>query len=183
MPKRATLPKDQAGWTTLADQLLQGRDDRAAVVLGGAFVEAVLDSVIESWVLPGVNLRFLSHFGAKKDFAHALALIDDEELEHLEAIANIRNLFAHELLDATFKHPKVRTSLSVLKRTTPSVDPGDSGRTCFNKAVVGAVTLRLRVREPVTREAFRREMQERMKTDLAKFTREYFARGHHRQKA
>ena len=183
MAKRGTLPKDQAGWTTLADQLLQGTDDRAAVVLGGAFVEALLDSLLESWVLPGANLGFLSHFGAKKDLAFALSLIDDEEKEHLEAIANIRNFFAHELLDATFQNQKVRASISILKKTTRGVHPSDSPRTCFNKAIGSTATLRLREREPVTREAFRRERQERMKADLVTFTRKYLSRKRAREDA
>ncbi len=160
--RKVTLPKDDTEWKILLDKLGFNADDRTAVILGGSLVEETLESLVRSWLLPEAALSFLSHFGVKKDLALGLGLIDDEEESHLQAIASIRNVFAHHLLDATFKHPQVRASLGKLK-TVRGANPDDTPRERFRKAVLHLTTsLNFRKGEPITREAFRRQAERRV---------------------
>lgn len=163
MPRRrVTLPKDDAEWQILLDKLGFNADDRTAVILGGSLVEARLEELVVSWLRPGAPLDFLSAFWAKKQAAFALGYIDEEEDVQLEAIASIRNVFAHHLLDATFQHPKVRENLEKL-RAIKRVNAQDPPRTVFRNAVVHfAMELNHRKRDPVTRAAFSREAEERV---------------------
>jgi hypothetical protein len=173
--KRPRLPEDQDTWLTLVDQLVNGADDRSAVVLGGCIVEAVLDELVASWLLPDAPLGFTPTVYAKIDVAFAMALIGDEEKAVLQAIANLRNVFAHNLHDADFKHPRARQSLAAF-RTMDRAAKGDSPRDLFRKAITAAVSLRLKTRDPVTQDEFRAEVEARLDREFAAFVRKREAR-------
>jgi hypothetical protein len=118
LPREVKLPPHDPGqfW-----KLFDNETDRAAAVLGGSYLEAVLEQVIRSWMPPDhdnvVNgffdhHGFLGTIGATKNMAFALGLVDGKEREDIQHIANIRNFFAHHVLDAnTFDHEDVRKEL------------------------------------------------------------------------
>jgi hypothetical protein len=172
MPRhRVSLPKDQAVWLKLVDELASGASDRAAVVLAGGIVEAVLDELVESWLLPGAKLDFLTGLGAKRDLAVALGLIDAKEKAQVDAIVDVRNLFAHRLQEATFDSEVVQKCLRVL-RAGRRANAKDSPRTLLRKAVTEVLSLRLRVRNPITPDAFRKEMERRIISEMLAFVQE-----------
>ena len=171
-PRRVTLPKDDAEWQRLLSELF-GADDRTAVILGGVLVEAALESLVRSWLLPEATLGFLSNFGAKKDLARALGFIEDGEAEHLQAIASIRNVFAHDLLEARFEDPTVRENIDKLRKVR-NARPEDAPRAVFRNAVVRLTTsLNFRKREPITAKAFRQQAMRRVRDQWKAAQRKY----------
>lgn len=79
---------------------LRSETDRACAVLGGAMVDARLESLFirrlsghQSDLLNGLGP--LSTFSARSKVAHALSWIDDDLFNDLEVIRRIRNDFAH----------------------------------------------------------------------------------------
>ena len=153
------LPKDDAEWQKLVEQMLDVVDDRSAVIIGAALVEVSLDELVRSWLLPDAQLGFLGTYGAKEDLAYALGYVDAPDVPLLDASSAIRNVFAHHLLEATFEHPEVRKHLQQLEAHR---GPGEA-RQVFARAVMWLVPhLRLRRREyGVSRDAFRKAAQER----------------------
>ena len=106
---------------------------------------------------------FLSTANTKKNLAFALGLLDRDERASVQAIAKIRNLFAHHLLDATFKHPDLAGPLDQLRGVA---GPKDSPRKRFVAAVTRVIIdLRMRTLEPRTPEEFVREVEARVKAD------------------
>ncbi|HET6410609.1 MAG TPA: hypothetical protein VFG53_01015 [Anaeromyxobacter sp.] len=153
------LPKDDAEWKRLVEQMLDVVDDRSAVIIGATLVEVSLDELARSWLLPDAQPGFLGTYRAKEDLAYALGHVGDADLPLLDAISGIRNVFAHYLLGATFEHPRVREYLQALEAYS---GPGEA-RQVFARAVMWLVPhLRLRRREyGVSRDAFRKAAQER----------------------
>jgi len=89
--------------------------------------------------------------------------LDRDERTSVQAIAKIRNLFAHHLLDATFKHPDLAGPLDQLKGVA---SPKDSPRKRFVAAITRVVIdLRMRTLEPRTPEEFMREVQASVQAD------------------
>jgi len=168
MPK-AQLPKDDEEWVKLVEQITAGADDRTAVILGATLVEVTLEAMLLSWLRPEKSVEeffdsgFLSTANTKKNLAFALGLLDRDERASVQAIAKIRNLFAHHLLDATFKHPDLAGPLDQLRGVA---GPKDSPRKRFVAAVTRVIIdLRMRTLEPRTPEEFVREVEARVKAD------------------
>jgi hypothetical protein len=105
----------------------------------------------------------LSTFGAKKNLAFALGLVDRDERNRLQAIATIRNVFAHHLLDATFIHRDVAKAFDQLTAIT---NRGDSPRKRFVTAVTKMTNdLRMRTLDPRTPDEFTREVEGRVRAE------------------
>lgn len=173
---KAKVPSTKSEWEELSALFDNTKDDRALVILGGSVVEAVLSDVVASWVLPpdGPKPRgwsFLSQFFRTIEIAQALGLIDDEERRVLDELAGIRNVFAHELLTATFENPRVREHFGRLRQlvvvAVPTGSTAQSDRDFF-RGVVSKITLRLSllVHEPLSVAKFRARMRRRIHSDL-----------------
>ncbi len=184
MSRNVKLPKDDE-WVALVDQIMKGTDDRAVVVLAGSLIDAVLEQLLISWLLPDDAVTqyfdpphgFLSTSGATTNLAFALALVSHEERDDLKQVAKVRNVFAHHLLDATFEHPDVVKHLKGLK-SVKGLAPEDSPRARFRKAVSQlVVSLRtFRTLEPTTAEKFRRLAERRLEADWRRYVRKHYKR-------
>jgi len=108
--------------------LFRGESDRAAVVLGGAYLDACLEDTLRTWLADDVDVDehfeppngVLSSYGAKYQLAHALGSLEDPLRADFKHIGAIRNHFAHHVLDATWANPKVQKHLRALRASTPS---------------------------------------------------------------
>jgi DNA-binding MltR family transcriptional regulator len=65
----------------------------------------------------------LAEFAAKIDVAYALRVIDDDIYGDLRIINDIRNEFAHVLVDAHFRSPEVTIFLRKFKEWNEVIDP------------------------------------------------------------
>lgn len=82
---------------------LHNESDRAAAILGAAFLDESLHQLLLSAVTGGPRVaarlldrdRPLSTFGARVLSAYAFGLISQDEFDELEIIRTIRNAFAH----------------------------------------------------------------------------------------
>jgi hypothetical protein len=173
------MPAEPKEWAKLFKEMAEDADDRTAVILGGSFVEAALERMLLTWLVPEKDVEeffnplakagFLSTFGAKKNLAYALGLLEDEdEKKQLQAIATIRNVFAHQLLDATFQHPDVVKPLKTLRTLVEAKyvgwTPKPPDRLVFVTAVrMVAMSFNMRSLDPKTTKAFRRQVQDRVK--------------------
>ena len=103
--------EDVQGWL----EEFQEETDRATAVLGAAFVDAQLESLlksvmkeepkqIKSLLGPG---REIGGFMTRARLAYCLDLISRETFDELQAIARVRNKFAHGLHGLTFASPEV----------------------------------------------------------------------------
>ncbi len=180
------LPKEDREWRQLVEQVTSGTDDRSTVVLAGAVVDAVLAELLTSWLLPDEAVEgffdplregFLSTFGARKDLAFALGLVSDDERKDLQAIGRVRNIFAHQLLNATFDHPDVQKALSGL-RSVQGLTPKSEPRERFRRTIMQfVVSLRMfRTLEPTTAAKFRRRVERRVATDWRTYVRGHYKR-------
>lgn len=112
-------------------QELQNESDRAAAILGAAFLDALLEEYITNFLVDDrkeVQRIFgpeqpLGSFGARITIAFCLGLISREEKADLRIIQKIRNRFAHELPGISFEDRSISDRCSALKLPTkvPSV--------------------------------------------------------------
>ncbi len=102
--------------------LFDGESDRAAVVLGGAYLDACLEETLRTWLSKDVDEHFepprgfLASYGAKYLLAHALGAIDADDRKKLQHIGSIRNHFAHHVLDARWNDPGIQKHMRALRQ-------------------------------------------------------------------
>lgn len=106
LPKKVRLPPDSLGYFDMFEK----ESDRAAAVLAASYLEAVLEEVLRTWLPPNpavvdaffdpLQSGFLSTLSAKKNMAYALGLVSTADRKDLQVVANVRNFFAHHVLDA-----------------------------------------------------------------------------------
>ncbi|MEY3499890.1 MAG: hypothetical protein RL308_1559, partial [Bacteroidota bacterium] len=96
------------------------KDERAIVILGGTFLEMILEHVLRAFLPEDdkeVNNLFkqsLGNFSNKISTCYCLGLIDKVIKNDLTLIRQIRNKFAHELF-ISFENPEIQKWCSELK--------------------------------------------------------------------
>lgn len=97
------------------------QSDRAAVVLGVATLDALLERLLRAWLAPDTPDSLyhpsgaLSTLSSKTDLAYSLGLISKQEWHDLRLLRKVRNDFAHDF-DHTlsFATPSVCDRISAL---------------------------------------------------------------------
>lgn len=92
---------------------IRGETDRACAVLGGAMLDARLESLFrrrlschEEELLSGFGP--LASFSSRTKIANALAWIDDDVFRDIEVVRGVRNEFAHSFdLDLSFENASI----------------------------------------------------------------------------
>lgn len=87
-----------------------GASDRAAAIVAGAFLDEVLQELLQEFFVEHVSSDKkifqgtgpLATFSAKIDLAYRLGLVSEREFRALHIIRDIRNEFAHQLDDISF---------------------------------------------------------------------------------
>jgi DNA-binding MltR family transcriptional regulator len=143
----------------------QKETDRAAAVLGGAYLESRLEELLRSKFVGPSKLvddllrrqGALSSFSAKISIAYAVGLISKQAAEDLHVVRDIRNHFAHEPSGTSFKEIKVEKwvrKFNILKIIKGI--PMSSSRLSFNLAVAALLlnSIETRIRQmPKIKEA------------------------------
>jgi hypothetical protein len=127
--------------------LFKGESGRAAAVLGGAYLDARLEETLRTWLEQDVDELFkpggaLWNSRARVQVARALGAITKGYVPLFRALGDIRNHFAHHVLDATWDHPKVKRSMGTVRQIT-SLQDGFTDRDTYVVAV-GALSAQLR---------------------------------------
>lgn len=99
--------------------MFENESDRAAAVLGGAYLEEILDRVIRGCLITDEHIeRLFANASQKVHLLFALGVIDAQDREELLTIQRVRNFFAHHVLDANdFNHPSVAALLDHLAKS------------------------------------------------------------------
>lgn len=126
-------------------ELLANESDRGAAVLAGSYVENFLGVYLKSKMIDKslTDKIFssggsLSTFAQRINFSQAFGFLSKEQCADLHLIREIRNHFAHNPKDASFKENKVREwiqNLHSFKTEIPMNGGGvfkvDDGRSCY----------------------------------------------------
>lgn len=119
---RRQPPADEISETLRRLELV---DDQPAALLGGAYLDHILEAAIRSrfceldvetdrLLFSATDGGVLSAFATKARIAFALGLIDGAILKDVLAIARVRNLFAHTSHRIDFGHPLVQAECGPL---------------------------------------------------------------------
>lgn len=123
--KRQRTAKLRADWEGWLDEF-QKEGDRAAIILGAAFLDERLHEVLgfffvddetQSNALLGVDGP-LGAFGARVTAAYCLGFLSPADFADLRTIKQIRNDFAHMLHGMSFEDPEVKKQCLRLQATT-----------------------------------------------------------------
>lgn len=91
--------------------------DRAAVIIGAAFLDELLRRLITSFLIDDkkkVKRLPLGTFANKIGFAYCLGLISEDEHHDLEIIRDMRNKFAHKMHGLSLADQEIREKCSKL---------------------------------------------------------------------
>ena len=138
----------------------QNETDRAAAVLGAAYLDAALERLLNKVMTSNPKAtRLLNQqqplgtFGARTLVAFAFGYLSEDELHDLEIIRKIRNAFAHRVHGLCFADSSISDRTALLRHgariagmmSQPSIDP----RNLFNWTV-GVLVCLLALREVQT---------------------------------
>ena len=110
--------------------MLQKESHRGAVLVGAELINDYLFKLLKGFMidddtadelLDSSPSSPLGSFSARSLSAYCLGLISKDEYQDIKRIRNIRNKFAHELLEATFDNQSINDNCKHL--TTPNIDP------------------------------------------------------------
>lgn len=102
----------------------QGETDRAAAVLGAAYLDECLRQLIASFLIDDSKkvdellegpLAPLGSFASRISVSYCMGLISEDEYHDLQIIREIRNAFAHGLHGLSFSESWVRGKCSELR--------------------------------------------------------------------
>lgn len=104
-PKKANVVRSVGEEHDEFFQQFLRQDDRSAVILAGALVDMMLGALLRKALLPSPTDRdallgergAVSNLYAKNLLSHRLGLIDDDMFNAINAIRDIRNVYAHRL--------------------------------------------------------------------------------------
>lgn len=116
-----------AHWDALLQKDFASESDRACVILGGALLDAALETLLRARLLPcaasedplfdGANAP-LASFSSRIELSHRIGLIDASFARNLHLIRRIRNDFAHNVTGCSFSDSSVTNRLTELRRST-----------------------------------------------------------------
>jgi DNA-binding MltR family transcriptional regulator len=113
-PKRTTVPSTTEDWNAFSEELHK-ESDRAAAVLGAAFLDALLEDLLRTFFVDDAAETGplftpdgpAGAFGARIRLAYGLGLLAREEYQDLRIVQKVRNRFAHELHGLTFSDQSI----------------------------------------------------------------------------
>lgn len=132
---------------------LQRESHRGGVLLGAAMLDDCLLKLLQGFVIDdakavkrlldsGANAP-LGSFSARTLSAYCLGLISEDEFTDIEIIRDIRNKFAHRLLDATFNDQSIKDKCNNL--STPNILPHMKQSDAPGKFLVAVAMLSSRI--------------------------------------
>jgi DNA-binding MltR family transcriptional regulator len=113
-PKGDTKPSEIDDWNAFSEELHK-ESDRAAAVLGAAYLDALLEDLLRAFFIDDpaeVNPLLAPDgpagaFGARIRLAYGLGLLAKDEYFDLKTVQKIRNRFAHDLHGLDFSENSI----------------------------------------------------------------------------
>lgn len=135
----------------------RGESDRAAAVLGAAYLNGCLKQQIANFLIDDSKrigeilegpLAPLGHFAARISASYCMGLISEDEYHDLQIIRTIRNEFAHKLHGLSFSDALVENKCAKLHlpREVPPWPHGPPGARNQFTVTVALLSLKLKVR-------------------------------------
>ncbi len=113
----------------LADLVHGHEGDRVVAIIGAAFLDAILERLIASFLIDNKEAGELftypgpfDSFGARIKAAYVLGLLTREEYHDLTIIKEVRNEFAHSMTGGSFSEQSVADRCSLLKYSNRSFE-------------------------------------------------------------
>lgn len=137
MAKRLPLPPEVlSGETADLYEAVNGQSALAAVLIGASALEQAVGSLLGRFFIEGsTSERLLDHKGPlgmlfnRASLAYALGLITKTIFNNLQAIGEIRNIFAHSHLHVDFTNKDVLAECKKLKTPFDSTTDADGNPT------------------------------------------------------
>lgn len=116
-------------WASVFDEEFSKESDRASIIISVAMLDEALETILKTYLVPCSSEDSLmegayapiSTFSAKIDLAHRLGLISTRLCRDLHTIRKIRNAFAHNIKDCSFRDTAVRSRIIELVRSSEIV--------------------------------------------------------------
>ena len=126
-------------WNTVFDENFSRESDRASVIISGAMLDEALETILKTYLVPCPSEDSLmegayapiSTLNAKIDLAHRLGLISARLCRDLHTIRKIRNEFAHNIKDCSFRDSAVRSRIIELVRSSEIIKRDVKSRKAF----------------------------------------------------
>lgn len=103
------------------------QSDLVVAILGASYLDALLEDLLMTRVIPDRKSKVVTRPGLvrRAETAFALGLLSRDSLDDLDAIAEIRNHFAHKVLDAeaSFRDTEVAALSAKLSSSRAAADP------------------------------------------------------------
>lgn len=121
--KQPTTDTLQANWERIFNAL-NGLDELSSVVATASYIDHSLGALLHAHFIKSDQVKNLlkhggavGHLMAKANLAYCLGLITKEWRQNIEAICDIRNLFAHSIEPMSFSHPEIQSLCQNLEFT------------------------------------------------------------------
>lgn len=122
MPKKKTKSPEELAMSTM-DEEFQGESDRTVAIVGGAYLDELLTSLLLSVFIREQDAADLlgeygplGSNGSRCRLAYCLGLIRKHQRDDLACIAKIRNHFAHIHTSLSFDDPPIRDFCKTLQQ-------------------------------------------------------------------
>jgi len=103
------------------------QSDLVVAILGASYLDALLEDLLMTRVIADRRSNVVTRpgFARRAETAFALGLLSRDSLDDLHAIAEIRNYFAHKVLDAeaSFRDSEVTALSAKLSSSRAAADP------------------------------------------------------------
>ncbi|WP_165064445.1 hypothetical protein [Desulfovibrio sp. ZJ200] len=87
--------------------LLSGKSDREIAIIGVAYIEDILTSMLEARIIPGgIDLKRVDSFSFKLKLARSVGILRKKIYDSLNNILTIRNDFAHDYAEKNLNDEK-----------------------------------------------------------------------------
>lgn len=151
-------------WIEMAKEMDAG-SDRAAAVLGGAFLDEQLKQLLESLLVEDKKLSealfspggALGSFSSRTKMAYALGLLSPEIYKDIDTIRKIRNDFAHLLHGISFNSDSIKTrcqNLAIPKLAIPAYKKNPDPRSAYTMAVIFIIQYFMQKQATLTQNRF-----------------------------
>jgi DNA-binding MltR family transcriptional regulator len=143
MAKRSTVPTERLSSETEAlYKILNDESDLAAILIGVAFIDACLASLLEKKFVVGdtsaslLNEGPLNSMMTRAQLCYAMGLIPKKWYQDLRTLAEMRNRVAHNHLALSFEDPEITSHCSKLSSYVSGMGSVAEGRNRFILCVV-----------------------------------------------
>ena len=173
--RRFGVPEFETHFDQLTDRLvglmnLETADDRAVALVGSAFLDMQLGSLIQRSLVVGTDCGLvltdprapLSDFASRIEVAFGFGLIADHQKEDLHLIRRIRNDFAHHPdPDLSFETDRIRNLCQRIEgwKVAPTAEPSCAREQFAQSVLVNALFLWHQTDHSRAREAAQRQYE------------------------